>query len=171
MVSINDCFYSPEKQGLFLVTGLINKGVKVRTIYRVVHAPESNNYFDQIELGYYSKGDILCHSTYLTGEQLISSELFFKIEKLIELNSLTCRTLCISAEKLTTGDTKVVYGDYWLLITNKYGDLNITRHNLFVTKHSSASAFYYINEETYQKIKTNCDNTIKLIDDIWPTSK
>lgn len=169
MVSINDCFYSPEKQGLFLVAGFQKDNIIIRTLYKAVNT--SNNYYGQIESGYYSRGDALCRPVYLVGKQLVSAELFFRIEKLIELNSLTCRTLCINAEKLTTGDTKVVYGDYWLLITNKYGDLNITRHNLFITKHSSASAFYYINEETYQKIKTNCDNTIQLIDDIWPTSK
>lgn len=171
MVSINDCFYSPEKQGLFLVTGLINKGVKVRTIYRVVHAPESNNYFDQIEFGYYSKGDILCHSTYLTGEQLISSELFLRIEKLIELNSLVCGTIFTNTKKLTTGDIIVYNGLYGLIVSGKYGNIHITRRNLFVTKYSPIYSFDYISEETYQKIKTNCDSAIQLIDDIWPTSK
>lgn len=168
MIQINDCFYSPEKQGLFLVTGFAANSVKVRTLYKVVHASESNNYFDQMELGYYSKGDVLCHSTYLVGEQSISSELFFRIEKLLKMNCLVCRTLCANAEKLTTGDTKVADGGYWLIINNKYEDINIATHNLFITKPNSFYAFYYINEETYQKIKTNCDNTLKLIDDIWP---
>lgn len=166
MIQINDCFYSPEKQGLFLVTEFIGKSIKIKTLYKVI--PNSDNYYAQMQLGYYSKGDRVCHHAYLTGEQLVSAEVFFKIEKLLKLNSLVCRTLCANAEKLTTGNTKVADGGYWLIINNKYEDINITTHNLFITKPSSFYAFYCINEETYKKIKTNCDNTLKLVDDIWP---
>ena len=167
MIQINDCYYSSEKQGLFIVTEFaIN--IKVRTLYKVVHAPESSNYFDRIEFGYYSKGGAICHPSYFIGEQLISAEVFFRIEKLLELNYLVCRTLITNAEKLTTSNIKVSITPYWLLLNNKRGDIHISRRDLFITEYDTMYASDYINEETYQRIKTNFDNTIKLIDDLWP---
>jgi len=166
MLQINDCFYSFKKQGLFLVTGFAGKSIIIRTLYKVI--PDSDNYYAQMQLGYYSKGNMVCPPKYLTGERSVSSEVFFRIEKLLEMNRLVCKTLCANAEKLTTGDIKVADSGYWLITNNKCKDINISTHALFISESSSFYAFYYINEETYQKIKTNCDKTIKLIDDIWP---
>ena len=166
MIQINDCYYSPEKQGLFLVTGFSGKSIIIKTLYKVI--PGASNYHDQMQLGYYSKGNRVCHHAYLEGEQSINAEVFFRIEKLLELSYLVCRTLITNAEKLTTSNTKVLITPCFLLLNNECGDINITRCNLFITKHGPVYAFDYINEDIYKRIKTNCDNTIKLIDDIWP---
>lgn len=166
MININDCFYSPEKQGIFLVTGFVGKSIIIRTLYKVI--PGASNYHDQMQLGYYSKGNRVCHHAYLAGEQSINAEVFFRIEKLLELNYLVCRAFITSAEKLTTGNTKVAITPYWLLLNNKCGDINISRRNLYITEYGPIYAFDYVNEEIYQRIKTNFDSNIKLIDDIWP---
>ena len=155
---VNDCVY--QEGELFLFTNIDTKFIKAKTI-------QENTFGD----GYRGYNDVLVFPQWFYKTMAVDVRKFMQIKKILHMNYVSCINI-IEADNCSESYIKV-FGDSKLTI-----DISlVSPHpvNISLSDHTAAYGFRtednflkFISEETWQKVKIQTDNTIKLIDDIWP---
>ena len=168
MIQVDECYYIPCKDRLYLI-----EKVKENYVLATVIMKEAN--FISLKetnfLGYRIYNNLFYYTNSFIGTKQLDSKVFYKICKLLELNYRNCSLFLNRATILDNSDFGYYPDDSYITLFSKRITINISPEHLFMSNNFTYYRKVFIDEATFNKIQTSCLSTISAIDEIWAQFK
>jgi hypothetical protein len=169
MAQVGNCYYIPIVETLFKIDSITSSE---STNYNSYHFGVLHK-FNSVKTGYSNESVAFSVSEdFFKGRVLVDNTIFAKITKLLQINNIVCYNILKEAPRsVTDHENKMAFiSNTWDGYAVCYCDqcVNFSNNGVILSE-GPMYLLIYIPVEYFFKIKEQCEKTIKLIDEIWPS--